>query len=417
MKAQGDNTANAIYKFTLEDCLDYAFRHNLNRQSMLLSEDAKEDLYQQAKKERLPNLNASLSENFTNTKDDSSWGGNVGLSASVPIYQGGSIGNTIEKNKLAMEQSGYQTSQYENDLTIQILQAFLSVLGNEELLKYQQEVVKASEEQMRQGKAQYDVGSILESDYLLLEAQYANDMNNVVNTQISIDNNLLTLKNLLSMHPLDELAIISPDTSVVSTMSLLPDQAYVIERTLVTLPDIKISEYNVDIAAVGVKLSKAGYLPTISLNGSIGTGHSDFKNLGTQLSDRFNQQIGLTLSIPIFDRGSTKSKVTQSKITLQQAELDKQQTELSVVQQVAVEYLNVTSAFNQYKTTNIRQNAYMKTYEAYKARFNVGAITPVDLLQQQNNYISALNDYIQSKYEFMLKRKILDVYMGEKITM
>lgn len=412
-------SSDATYHFTFEDCINYAFQTNLNRQSLLLSEEAKEDSYSQSKKERLPDLKASLSESFSHSKNEgSSWGGSYGISTSVPVYQGGTITNTIEKNKLEMEQASYQTSQYENDLTIQILQAFLSVLGNEELLKYQQAVVFASEEQLKQGQAQFGAGAILESDYLLLEAQYANDVNNITNTQISRDNNLLTLKNLLSMNPLDNLEIISPDTSIISTMAVVPDQQFVIERALTTLPDLKISGYNVDIAEVGVKLSKAGYLPTVSLSGSIGTGHiKDYDNFGTQLSDRFNQQIGVSLSIPIYDKGSTKSKITQSKIALQQAELDRQQTELSIMQEVALEYLNVTSAYNKYRTNNVRQNAYLKSYEAYKAQFNFGAITPVDLLQQQNNYISALNDYIQSKYEFMLRRKILDVYMGEKIVM
>jgi len=180
-----------------------------------------------------------------------------------------------------------------------------------------------------------------------------------------------------------------------------------------TLPDLKISQYNVEIANMGVKLSKSGYFPTVNLTGSVGTGHmKDYSNFGTQLSDGLNGKVGISLSIPIYDNSRTKSKVTQSKITLKQAELDKKQTELDILQNVTVEYQDVTSAYNKYLTTDIRQHAYLKTFEAYQAQFNVGTITAVDLLQQQNNYISALNDYIQSKYSFMLKRKILDVYMG-----
>ena len=411
--------ASPAYRFTLEDCLEYAFNENYNRQSLKLSEEASQDTYEQSKKERLPSLNASISESFSSSKNDySSWGGNYGVSASVALYRGGSINNTIEQSKLRAEQSEHQTSRYENNLTIQILQSFLTVLGNEELLKYQEAVVTASEEQLNQGREQFKVGKILESDFLLLESQYANDKNNIVDTKINRDNNLLTLKGLLSMHPENDLQIIYPDTSALIKMSLMPPLDYVMERTIETLPDIKISQSNVEIAQVGIKLAKANYSPTISLNGSIGTGHSNnYNNFGTQLSDRLNEQIGLTVSIPIFDNNRTKSKVTQSRIALQQAELDKKQTELDVMQNIASEYQNVVSAYNKYQTTDIRQNAYLRTFEVYTAQFNAGAITAVDLLQQQNNYISALNDFIQSKYGFMLKRKILDVYMGEKITM
>ena len=417
--ANVQNTNSGSYQFTLEDCLEYALDNNYNRQSLKLSEEASQDTYEQSKKEWLPSLNASLSESLSNSKGSSpSWNGNYGVNASMSLYKGGSIDNTIEQNKLRAQQSAHQSSQYENNLTIQILQAFLSVLGSEELLKYQDAVVKTSEEQWKQGLVQFKAGKILESDYLLLEAQWANDKNNISDTKISRDNSLLVLKGLLSMSPNSDLQIIYPDTSTIVNMSVLPLLNHVLERTVETLPDIKISKTNVDIAQIGIKLSEAAYRPTVSLNGSIGTGHSiDYNNFGTQLSDRLNEQIGLTVSIPIYNNSRTKSKVSQSKIALKQAELDKKQTELDVVQNVATEYQNVVSAYNKFQTANIRQNAYLKTFEAYSAQFNAGAITAVDLLQQQNNYISALNDFIQSKYSFMLKRKILDIYMGEKVTM
>ncbi|MDR2058233.1 MAG: TolC family protein [Dysgonamonadaceae bacterium] len=416
--AAAQNAVPAFYRFTLEDCLNYAFGNNYNLQSMKLAEDARADAYEQSKMERLPSLNASLSENLNHNKNsDASFNGNYGLNASMTLYQGGNISNTIEQNRLRKEQSSWQTSQYQNNLTIQILQAFLTTLGNEELLKYQEAVVNASEEQMKQGKEQFQFGKILESDYLLLEAQYANDKNSVLNTQISRNNSLLTLKSLLSMPATDDLQIIYPDTASIHAMTILPNLNQVIKSAMQTLPDLKISQYTVDITKMDLKISKANYLPTISLNGSIGTGHTDYTGFGAQLSDRLNQQIGLSLSIPIYDNNRTKSKVTQSRIALQQAELDKKQSELDIQQTIVTEYQGLVAAYNKYQTTQVRQNAYSKTFDVYRAQFRLGSITAVDLLQQQNNYISALNDYIQSKYEFMLKRKVLDVYMGIQVKM
>ena len=416
--ASAQEKVPADYHFTLEDCLNYAFGNNYNLQSAKFTEDAKENAYNQSKMERLPSLNASVGENYNHSNNaGGSWGGNVGLNANMTLYQGGNISNAIEQSKLLKEQSSFQTSQYQNNLTIQILQSFLTILGNEELLKYQEVVVKASEEQLKQGKAQYQQGQILESDYLLLEAQYANDQYNVLNTQISRDNSLLALKSLLSMPVTDNLQIISPDTAAIKLMGILPPVNEVLDRTNQTLPDIKINEYNIDIAKIGLKMSQANYLPTLSLHGSVGTNHTDFDGFGTQLSDRLNQQIGLSLSIPIYDNSRTRSKVTQSRIALQQAELDKKQSDLNIQQTVITEYQSIVSAFQKYQATNIRQNAYLKTFDAYRAQFNVGSITAVSLLQQQNNYISALNDFIQSKYTFILQRKILDVYMGEPVTM
>ncbi len=406
------------YRFTLDDCLRYAIGNNYKHQSYKLAEESKQISLSQSRQERLPDLNASASENFSHRDEGSAWSGSYGVNTGVTLFSGGAIGHTIAQNRLSAGQSAYMTAQYENQLTIQILQAFLSVLGNEELLKYQESVVGASAEQVKQGKAQFEAGTILESDYLMLQAQYANDMNNIEDTRISRENNLLTLKGLLSLAPTDDLQVVHPDTAVIAGMGTLPAMQAVLDRAMATLPDLEISRYNVDIANLGVKLSKAGYAPTLSASAGIGTGYTGGAGgYGPQLSDRFNQSAGLSLSIPIYGNGRTRSKVAQSRISLRQAELDQKQAELDVAQDVAMQYNDVQSAWNKYRTTGVRQNAYYRTFEAYRVQYANDAITPVDLLQQQNNYISALNDYIQSKYGFMLKRKILDVYMGVPVTM
>lgn len=414
----GTSPTNVI-RFTLEDCLNYAFSNNYNRESILLTSKARNDLYEQSKKERLPDLSASVSETFGhNQLNSSSWDGNYSINSGIVLYQGGNITHNIRKNKLMAEQAYLKTTQYDNELTIQILQAFLTALGNEELLKYQQTLVQASEEQVLQGKKRFDVGEILESDYLLLESQWATDKNNIVETTINRDNSLLALKTLLSIDPLRPLEIIYPDEDAVERMNLLPGEEYALERSLISMPDMQISQYNVEIAEAGLKISKAGYTPTISLNGSLGTGHAnDFVAYGSQLSDRFNAQIGISVSIPIFDKGRTRSNVTQSKITLQQAELEQKYTELTFRQNILQEYRNVVSAESKYEASKVKENAYSSSFAAYRTKYEVGSITTVELLQQQNNYVSAMNEYIQNKYGFILKRKMLDVYMGEKITM
>lgn len=406
-------------RMTLEDCLKYAFKNSYDRQAVKLNEDARKDIYDQSKMERLPDLSASVSENLNHTKANSaSWNGNYGISAGVTLFQGGKINETIKQNELLLEQTEYRTSQYDNELTINILQAFLTALGNEELLKYQQAVVKASEEQVKQGKERFNVGQILESDYLLLEAQYATDKTNIVETTISRDNSLLALKSLLSIDPLQKFEIIYPDDKAIDQLNILPSEEYVVERSMISLPDLKISNYEVEIAETGLKVSKSAYYPTISMSGSAGTGHANnFSNYDNQISDKFNAQIGITLSVPLYNKNRTKSAVNQSRIALQQAELEKEQTELDTKQNVIQEYRNVIVAGSKYETSEIKQNAYFHSFEAYRVQFEAGAITTVELLQQQNNYINAMNDFIQNKYGFILKRKILDVYMGERITM
>lgn len=317
-----------------------------------------------------------------------------------------------------MEQSRVQTEQYDNNLTIQILQAFLNVLSNDELMKSQQELLKTSEEQLSQGKAQFNAGAIIESDYLLLQAQYAMDQNNIVNSRAAYENSLSSLKTLLSMDSRDALEIVPPPGDSFDALALLPAQADVVEQAMEVLPDLKINQYSIDIARAGVKLAKTNFIPSVNLGGALGSGHrTDFFVFGQQLVSGFTEQLALSVNVPIFNRNRNRLLVTQNRIQAKQAEFDKEQTRIQMEQTVVQQYNNVMANYSQYRSTGINRDAYWKSFEAYSTKFDEGAITVVMLLQQKNGYINATVNYIQSKYTFILNRKILDVYMGEKVKM
>lgn len=405
------------YRFSLEDCLRFAVANSYERKTMELTGESLETTYEQSKQQRLPNLNASVGENFNNNANGWSTSGNVGIGSSVTIYQGGSINNTIKQNRLNVERNAVQLERYDDQLATQILQSFLTLLGNQELLKYQLEVLNTSREQMKQGQTKYKVGSILESDLLLLEAQYYSDSNNVVDTRINIGNNLLDLKVLLSMEPTDDLEIISPDTENLDNLKeTLPTEEEAVSLAMDYMPDLRISDYDIRLAEKNVDMARGNYFPSISANANMGMGLLSFDQSGySQWYGRPTESVGVSMSIPIYSRGQTKANVKKSRIALEQAELDYEQSVLSVRQTVVQAYSNVISAFNAYKVSQVRENAYKKSFDAYNLQYQYGTITTVDLLQQQNSYLNALNNYIQNKYSLVMKRKILDVYMGKPI--
>ena len=275
-------TTSEVLRLSLEDCIELVFKNNYNRQSIELNESTSQEIYKQSKAERLPNLNASIGETYTHSNNaGSDWNGNYSLNSGVTIYKGGFINHTIERSRLSAEQSKYRTAQYENDLTIQVLQAFLTALGNEELLSYQNAVLKASEEQVRQGKVRFETGDILESDYLLLEAQYANDLNSKLETTISRDNSLNILKSLMSMDLSQAVEIIYPNDAILLAMGSMPSEAEVVSRSIETLPDLRISDYNVEIAESRVRISRSSYVPSLSMNAGVGSGHTNnYSNYG-----------------------------------------------------------------------------------------------------------------------------------------
>jgi outer membrane protein len=410
---------SSAYRFTLEDCLRYAFSNNNERKSMELSHQSLETTYEQSKQQRLPNVSASVGQNFSNNANGWSTSGNVGVGSSVTIFQGGNINNTIEQNRLNVERNGVQLELYDNQLAVQILQSFLSIIGNQEKLNYQQEVLNTSREQVKQGRARYKVGSILESDLLLLEAQYLSDSNNILDTRINISQELLDMKVLLSMDPTAVLDIISPDTeNLDGMMATLPSEEEAVNQAVDYMPDLRMSDYDIRLAEKSVDLARGNYFPSISANANVGMGVLSYDSQGnTQWYGKPTESVGVSMSIPIYSRGQTRANVKKSRIALEQAHLDYEQEVLVVRQTVAQAYRNVLTAYNAYKVSQAKENAYNKSFNAYNIQFQYGSITTVELLQQQNNYLNALNTYIQNKYSLVMKRKILDVYMGKPITL
>ena len=407
------------YRFSLEDCLRYAVANSNERKSMELTGQSLETTYEQSKAQRLPNLSASMGQNFSNNENGWSTSGNVGVGSSVTLYQGGNINKTIEQNRLYMERNDAQIERYDHQLTSQILQCFLSILGNEELEKYQLEVLKTSREQVKQGRVRYKVGSILESDLLLLEAQYYSDSNNVVDTRINIENNLLDLKVLLSMNPTDDLEIVSPNADSLDDLGTsLPTEEEAVRMALEYMPDLRVSDYGIRLAEKSVDLARGNYFPSVSANANAGVNVLSFDGDGnSKWYGKPSESVGISMSIPIYSRGATKANVKKSRIALEQAKLDYEQAELVVRQTVVQAYRDVVSAYNAYKVSRLKEEAYGKSFNAHNVQYQYGSITTVELLQQQNNYLNALNAFVQNKYSLMMKRKVLDMYMGRQITL
>ncbi|MEG0500527.1 MAG: TolC family protein, partial [Rikenellaceae bacterium] len=100
-----------------------------------------------------------------------------------------------------------------------------------------------------------------------------------------------------------------------------------------------------------------------------------------------------------------------------QSKLAQSNTELQLRQQLEQEYNTVMTGYQKYLTSNERAEAYRQSAAAYRQQYEHGQITVVEMLQQETNYLSALNDYIQNKYTYLLNRKLVDVYMGVQITL
>src|SRR6202012_2636727 len=188
--------------------------------------------------------------------------GNYSLSSSVTLYNGGAITNNIQQKNLSVQSANLSIIQQENDITLQITQAYLAILLDKENITYDTDLVKTAEAQVKLEQQRYDVGSVARSALIQLQAQLATDKFTLVNAKNAERGDLLTLKELLVLPSDVNFDIMRPDT-IVRTDSVTA--FHEVEKIALTnRPEVKNGELGVKIAQYGVSIANAGYLPTLT---------------------------------------------------------------------------------------------------------------------------------------------------------
>ena len=404
--------AQTRVRMTLDSCLRYAHEHNLQVQTAILNQKSSEVSLTGAKMQFLPSVNASASRGYT-------WDGQptsntqYGINGSLTLFNGLSNLRTLQQSRLSSDQSELKVQQTENSVDIQIVQAYLTILMNQEKLSYQQEVLETSRQQQLEGEVKYQVGRILESDYLLLDANYTSAQAELDNTALIIEDNISGLIDLLGMGDGLSLEIVPLSDTLRASDRTIPSHDSVMAQAQWSMPDWLISEMDISLARLNVRLAESSFMPTLSLNAGYGGQWMPTTTGATTFGD--NTSLTLGLNIPIFNQGSSITQLKQSKISLQQAELQHQQTILDIETQLDNVYLTTQQALNRYRASEALSEAYRASYEVYVLKYAEGAVTTVEMLQQQDKYLSALNEYLQNKYNYLLAEKQLDIYTGKEI--
>lgn len=413
----------------LNKCLSYALEHNIQVNKKMLAVSSNEADLLRARSQRLPNLSGTISESLTNSKTQSgigtplTWNLNKGTSASlssnISVYNGGVISNTIKQSKLNVDIANLDIELTKNSIILSITQAYLNVLYAKESVDYAKEILTTSQKQVDRGRELLRAGSKAKTDQAQLDAQYASDQYSLVIAQNTLITNTTNLKQLLEIPVMDTFSIAFPEIALEKEFSSLPPINDAFNTSLSVLPDIQFSQLNRSVAEIDVKIARAGYLPSLSLNANYSTDFSSqsSKGFGSQMSDNQLQRVGLTLNIPIFSKYATSTSIQKSKINLQEADLSMQETKKNLLQNVESVYQNTITGKSRYDAAVVQFSSANESYKLSEAQFNLGMINTVDLLKVKNTVLSAQKELIQAKYSAILNRKILDFYMGKPITL
>jgi len=417
---------SAQEKWTLRDCIEYARRENIQvRKSQLTAASSDVDL-KQAKAELFPSLSGNISQTYNHAKEASNdykykglFNGQYGLNASWTIFNGNKNRNNIKQAELQKEADNLYTEQQQNNIEISITQTYLQLLYARESIKNNENIVESSEAQLKQTKDFLDAGSITRAEYAQVESQYSSDKYNLVLAQNSYDSYLLQLKQLLELGITDEFQPDFPNIRGEEVEALIPSKYEVYQTALQIMPEIKNNKLGIDIAKISKSSAKAGYLPTIALTGGLGTSNtwnSSFPAFSTQIDRNFNQYIGVSVSIPIFDNRANKSNVERANLQIQTAELNYTQAQKDLLSTIESLYLDAISGQSKYNAAKDKLTSSELSYTLVKEQYALGMRNTVELTTEQNNYANALQELLQAKYTALLSIKLLNFYQGKEIT-
>lgn len=430
MKAEDDMPK----QWTLRNCIDYALEHNITiRRNRINVESTQEDV-KTAKADFLPSLSGNISQrivnrpnntsgtiisgdNITTSESKTSYNGSYGIDANWTVYNGSKRVNTLKQQQLNSRIAELTVDESENSIEENITQLYVQILYSAEAVKVNESTLEVSRKEFERGQELFNAGSIASSDLAQLEAQVSNDNYQLVTSQTTLQNYKLQLKQLLELDGDFEMDLFLPPLDDSSVLIPLPTKDDVYQTALNLRPEIESSKLNIEASDMNIKISRAGYIPSLSLSAGIGTTNAngnDF-SFSEQVKQNWNNSIGLTLSIPIFDKRQTKSAVNKAKLQRQTSELDLMDNQKTLYKTIESLWLSANSAQQQYVAATQKLKSTQASYALVSEQFNLGMKNTVELLTEKNNLLSAQQETLQAKYTAILNAGLLRFYQGGEI--
>jgi len=450
-------------EWTLEQCINYAWGHNISIKQAELNRETQKNNYTASKANLLPTVNGVASntydygrtiDQFTNTFANTEiLSDNFYLSANFTIFGGLQNLNTIKQNQTAYEASGYDLQANKNTLALNIASGYLQVLLDQELLLEAKNQNEVTAQQVEKTQKMVDAGSLAKGNLYDVQAQEANDEVNVVNAENQLSIAILSLAQQLDIDSVQLFKIARPEISIPDNpMINNPDLIY--SEALTNQPDIKSAQLKWESATSAQKVAAGALYPKLMLAATIGTGYSSgdlapipsfngyapagyagltstpdassvpvwFPNetfnyqlipFKTQLNDNFNKTIGFQLNIPIFNGLHTNMAYKNAKLNSLNAYYSYETTELNLKKNVQQAYTDALGALKKYYATQKSVESFTEAYNYTRVKFDAGIATALDYNTAKTNLAKAESDMLQAKYTYVFKLKVLDYYEGK----
>lgn len=409
--------------WTYRDCVEWARAHNIEIRQNALSVMEDEEDVKSAKDAWLPTVNFSTSHSFTNypsPKDgqkSNAYNSSYGVNAAWTIWEGNTRNYRLEVARLSQQQRRFTGESLAVNLELSILDAYINIMYNKEAIEIAKKTLEVSEAQKERSRRLMETGKVSKVDYAQIESQASQDAYNVVQAESSYATAVIQLKKLLELGLSYDLTIADvtfPDALVLAS---LPSEASVYAAAIDWLPDFKRNALSKEIYEYDIKIAKAGRLPSISLQGGLGTGYMTGSNMGwaSQMGHGFNESVGLNFSVPIYDANSTKRAVAKANLAAMEYDLEQENLLNNLSQTIENLYVEARNAQAKYVSGQSQLEATELTAQLVDRQFELGSVNPLDLLTAHNNLLNARLQLLQSKYMAILSNKTIEYYANQTV--
>lgn len=430
--------AQAQQQWSLQQCIDRALKENLQIKQSELNLRLEEINQTQSFADLFPTVNASVSHNYyfgrnidpvTNIyTTDQVQSNNFSLSSSLIIFRGLQIQNTIKQSKINHRVAWYDLETIKNDIALAVAAAYLQVLFADELITVSEQQLLATQEQRNRTKNLVEAGSLPKGSLLDVEAQLASEEVQLVNSQNNYEISLLNLAQLMEMPSVEGFSVVAPQIEVPATPTDLGNASSIFATAQTILPQILAEDTRVLGSEKGLDIAKGARYPRLSLIAGIGTSYSSayrrFENFQLlevpfqdQVEQNYNQSIGFNLSIPIFNNLSVSSGIKRAKIALMSAQNSAGIARNNLLKNIQQSYADAIAANKRLTATEKSVAALEQSFNYTQQRFDVGVSVSYDYTIAKNNLARARSEYLQAKYDYIFKIKVLEFYQGKPLTL
>jgi outer membrane protein len=455
--------SHAQDKWGLKRCVDYALANNISIKQADVQARLNKLLLEQSRLSQIPTLGLGISgaviagrqnvNAFTLTNITYFYN-SYSLQSNVNVFNFFSLRSAIAANRYAWQASLASTERTKNDISLYVANAYLQVLLAREQAEAARAKLELSQSQLGLTRKQVEAGTLPELNAAELESQVAQDSSNYISLVGQIQLDVLGLKAYMGLDAGAPFELDTPPVDqipVEQLVNLEPEAVYTL--ALVNQPLQKADALLIEGNRMSVKSNRGAMYPTLSLQASLGTNYSSngrsvsqtnphfvtdtlpgVRVSGTtttvvqdmmaydvvskktpyfeQLNNGFNQFIGLSLNIPIFNNGILRTNYNRSKLNLRSAELTRDQDNLTLKQNIYQAYTAASTALQKYEANKISLAATSRSADYARKRYAVGMLNTIDLLTNENNYFNAQINLLSSHYDYVFKMKVLEFYKG-----